>query len=381
MNRLRIGIAILVVAVLLGVYGVRLYRESATGGANKSRGMPPAPVTTQAASTKTVMLKLDAIGTVEAYSTVTVKSRVDGQILKAGFRQGQLVRRGELLFELDPKPFQAQLDQAQAVLSRDQAQLENARLQMKRDADLVQKGFIAQAKYDADKATADALAASVNADQAAAELARLQLGYTNIRSPIDGLAGSILVYPGNLVKNNDTTLVVINQIQPIYVTFSVPQENLPQVQHELASGTVPVEARLAGESVKPITGHLSFVNNAVDATTGTIQLKATFANADRTMTPGQFVSVSVALKQLKDALVVPSQAVQRGPNGNYVYVVKRDMTVEQRQVTAEASADGDTVIGTGLQPGEEVVTDGQLRLYPGARVTTVGASAPADEPK
>ncbi len=377
MKRLGIGIAILVVAALLGGYFIHRHRESAAD-AKKRQGMPPAPVTTQAISRKTVTLKLDAIGTVEAYSTVTVKSRIDGQILKAGFRQGQMVRRGELLFDLDPKPFQAQLDQAQAVLARDQAQFENARLQTRRDADLVQKGFIAQAKYDTDKATADALGASVDADQAAVQLARLQLGYTRIRSPIDGLAGSILIYPGNLVKNNDTTLVVINQVQPIYVTFSVPQENLPQIQHELASGTVNVEARPAGDAAKPIVGHLSFVNNAVDATTGTIQLKATFANDGRSMTPGQFVNVALALKQLPNALVVPTQAIQRGPKGSYVYVVKPDKTVEVRYVTAQASAGGDTVIDGGLQPGEEVVTDGQLRLYPGARVTPDKASSATD---
>lgn len=327
-----------------------------------------APVIVATVTTRTVPVELSTEGSVEAYSTVSVKSQVDGQIVSAHFKQGGRVHKGDLLFTLDARPFQAQLQQAQATLARDRAQLENARIQFARSEDLVKRDYISRDQYDTARTTADALAATVRADEAAVESARLQLEYTSIRSPIDGIAGALMIYPGNVVKANDTNpMVILDQTQPIYVQFAVPQQYIPQVRTRLAHGKLLVTARVAGVD-KPEQGRVAFTNNAVDPSTGTLQLKARFDNARGVLTPGQFVNTTLMLDELENAAVIPSQAIQTGQNGNYVFVVGAGSTVEQRPVVVATTQGGDAAIREGLKPGEVVVIDGQLGLVPGAKV-------------
>jgi multidrug efflux system membrane fusion protein len=327
-----------------------------------------APVTVATVTTHAVPVEIPAIGNVEAYSTVTVKSQVDAVIKQVHFTEGQDVRAGDLLFALDARPFQAMLQQAEANLARDEAQAKNARAQAQRNKGLFDSGIISKDQYDTFQTSADALDAGVRADKAAVENARLQLGYCTIRSPINGRTGSLLVHAGNLVKSNDTSLVVINQIHPIYVTFSVPEQYLPQIKQRLAHGKLAVLASTGDIHQNPDTGLLEFVNNTVDSTTGTIMLKGTFPNSSSQLWPGQFVNVAVKLAVEENAMVVPNQAVQAGEKGEYVYVVKPDMTAEYRPVVTGASSGGETVIEKGVRPGERVVTDGQLRIYPGAKL-------------
>ncbi len=328
----------------------------------------PVPVTVAPVGQETVPQEIHAIGTGEAYSTVTVMSQVDGIIQKVGFVEGQEVRKGDLLFSIDPAPFQAALRQAEANLARDQAQAQYAEAQLDRNQKLYRSGIISVDQYDQFQSNAKALEAAVRADQAAIENAKIQLGYCTIRSPISGRTGSLLVHPGNLIKNNSTSLVVINQVSPIYVDFYVPEQYLDPIRAALAEGRrMPVTAKISGQAV-PETGVMSFVNNTVDSSTGTVLLKGTFPNPEHRLWPGQFVNVDLILSAQPNAVVVPSQAVQTGPRGQYVYVVKPDHTVALEPVAVGASYHGDTVITQGLDPGQTVVTDGQLRLYPGAKV-------------
>jgi multidrug efflux system membrane fusion protein len=367
-------VAVLIVGVIALGLGYQYLVEpdfSLTSGASgkKSKAARPAPVRVANVETKSVPVRLETIGTVQARSTVQVRSRVDGQLIKAGFREGQAVKKGDLLFQIDARPFEAQLRQAQANLARDQAQLEKARSDLDRYAQLSQKGFSSQQKYEEAKATLAALQAVIRADQAAVEIAKLQLEYTEIRAPIDGRTGSMLVTPGNLVKANDTpALVVINEVRPIHVSFTVPENNLADLKERLARSALTITATVPDQSPKQVNGDVTFINNAVDINTGTIQLKATFANEDDLLTPGQFVRVAINLETIKDALVVPTSALQDGQKGTYVFVVRKDMTVEPR-VIAIGPADGRlTVVRSGLVLGDTVVTEGQLRLFPGAPV-------------
>jgi membrane fusion protein, multidrug efflux system len=334
-----------------------------------------APVTIATATTESVPVEVHAIGNVAAYSTVTVKSQVDAVIEQVHFTEGQDVRAGDLLFSLDARPFQAQLQQAEANLARDEAQAKNARAQALRNKGLYDAGIISKDQYDTFQTSADAMDASVRADKAAVEDAKLQVGYCTIRSPIDGRTGDLLVHAGNLIKSNDTSLVVINQIHPIYVTFSVPEQNLPKIKQRLAQGRLEVFAAPTSDSgQKPDTGVLSFINNTVDASTGTISLKGTFPNASGKLWPGQFVNVSLQLTVQENATVVPNQAIQAGQNGQYIYVLKPDMTAELRPVVTGISVEGKTVIEKGIAAGEKVVTNGQLRIYPGAKLKIKNAS-------
>lgn len=318
---------------------------------------------------KAVPVEIRAIGTGEAYSTVSIKSQVNAEVETVHFQSGQLVKKGDLLFTLDRRPFQAALDQALGTLARDKAQAEIAAVQARRYAKLFQEGVAPKETADQNQATADASQAAARADEAAVEYAKLQLAYCTIDSPIDGQTGSVLVYPGNLVKQNDVPiLVVINQITPIYVDFSIPEQNLADVKKYMAEGKLQVEATLPADPQHPEVGTLSFVDNAVDNTTGTIKLKGTFANARRRLWPGQFVNVVLRLAEQADAVVIPSQAVQTGQNGQYIFVVKPDMTVESRVVLVSRTVGGDSVVEKGIAPGETVVTDGQLRLVPGVKV-------------
>ncbi|MGA2074508.1 MAG: efflux RND transporter periplasmic adaptor subunit [Terriglobia bacterium] len=337
----------------------------------ETQGLPPdysAPVTTGTATLATVPVQVHAIGNVEAYATVSVKAQVAARIEKASFTEGKDVRRGDLLFTLDRQPFDVALQQAEANLAKDQAQLENAGAESDRYKELFQEGIVSKEQYDSMRTNADALAASARADKAAIDKARIDLSYCAIQSPIDGRTGAVLVHPGNLVKDNDAALVVLNQIHPIYVTFSVPEQHLADIKRFQAEAPLRVEASAPNQEQAVSTGVLSFIDNTVDSTTGTIKLKATFQNPDNRLWPGQFVNVALTLVTQAHAVVVPSQAVQTGQAGQYVFVVKQDMTAEYRPVVAGNSIAGKTVIQKGVAVGETLITDGQMRVVPSMKV-------------
>ncbi|HLV94891.1 MAG TPA: efflux RND transporter periplasmic adaptor subunit [Candidatus Acidoferrales bacterium] len=326
------------------------------------------PVTVAEAVQKTVPIELTAIGSGEAYSTVSIKSQVNAVLDQVHFKQGDFVKKGDLLFTLDARPFQATLDQTKATLARDKAQAELDEVQEARYEKLYAAGVTPKEQFDTAKATAVAQEAAVQADTAAVQYAKLQLQYCKIYSPIGGRTGALQVYPGNLVKENDVPiLIVINQVAPLYVDFSVPEQYLSVIKKYMERGHLPVTATPYGDP-KPSTGYLTFVDNSVDNTTGTIKLKATFANPDHRLWPGQFSTVSLQLAEEENATVIPSQAVQTGQSGDFVYVVAKDMTAQQRTVTVARTIGGESVISKGVAPGETVVTDGQLRLIPGVKV-------------
>jgi multidrug efflux system membrane fusion protein len=335
------------------------------------------PVTIGTATQKTVPVEVRAIGNVEAYSTVSVRAQIGGEMERAYFREGQDVKKGERLFTLDRRPYQATLQQLEANLARDQAQLENAKAQAERNAKLFQAGIVSKDQYDTFRTNSDALAASVRADQAAIDKAKIDLDYCTVFSPLDGRTGSLLVHPGNVVKENDTVLVVINQIHPIYVTFSVPEKELGAIKQYRGEAGLSVQAVIPNQESRPVEGRLSFMDNAVDTTTGTIKLKAAFDNPESRLWPGEFVNVILKLATRPNVVVVPAQAVQTGQTSPYVFVVKPDMSTEFRPVVPGSTVGGETVIEKGVQPGEKVVTDGQLMLYPGAKVFIKAGPPPA----
>ena len=330
---------------------------------------PPVPVTAGTVIQKTVPVQIQAIGNVEAYSTVSVKSQIGGILNRVHFKEGQDVRKGDILFTIDPRPYEAALKQAEANLSKDNAQLENAREEVRRYAELVKKGYVAQQQYDQIRTNAATFEATVNADKAVVENARLQLKYCYIYSPITGRTGDLIADEGNLIKANaDTSMVVINQIQPIYVTFSVPEQNLSEMKKYTAEGKLKIEAFLSKEDMKPEQGVLTFIDNSVDMATGTIKLKGTFSSKGKRLWPGQFVNAVLTLTLQPNAIVVPSQSIQTGQKGQYVFIIKNDLTVEDRPIIVGRTLNSETIIEKGLQPGEKVVTDGQLRLVPGAKI-------------
>jgi membrane fusion protein, multidrug efflux system len=340
---------------------------------------PGVPVTAGTVAATDVPVFLNAIGTAQAYNMVTIKSRVDGQILKVAFSEGQDVKAGDPLIQIDPRPFQAALDQALASKQKDEAQLISAQADLARWADLVGRGIKSQQTYDQTKAQVETLRASIKADDAQIETARLNLGYADIRAPISGRLGLRLVDVGNMVRATDAAgLVTISQLKPIFVSFTVPQENLHKIhQKKGEAGELAVIALGADNKTELARGKLSVIDNAIDQPTGTIRLKATFANDDERLWPGEFVNVRLILSVHKNAPTVPAQTVQDGPTGSYAYVIKEDNTVERRPVEVAAVQDGLAVIGKGLSPGERVVVDGQYRLTNGARVkieATPGAS-------
>jgi multidrug efflux system membrane fusion protein len=386
------------------------------------------PVMVGTVTQKAVPVQIRVIGNVQAYSTITVKSIVGGEISQVHFTEGQDVKRGDLLFTIDPRPFEAGLEQAQANLARDKAQVgqveadlaknialvkqaeanlerdvaqaENAKVEAKRYESLIERQVVSRQQYDQFRTNAEALEATVRADkagkesaeatvrssraalenaqaavradQAAAENAKIQLGYCFIRSPMDGRTGNLLVKRGNVVKANDMDLVTINQISPIYAAFSVPEQNLAEIKKYMAGGPLKVEAYLSNDTSGTEQGVLTFIDNTVDKTTGTILLKATFANKGKWFWPGQFVNVVLTLTTQPDAIIIPSQAVQTGQDGQYVFVVKPDLTVELRPVVVNRTLNNESIIEKGLKDGEKVVTDGQLQLVPGAKVEVKG---------
>jgi multidrug efflux system membrane fusion protein len=365
--------ALLVLLVAVGV--VSYYKKDSQ--ASSQKGPPEVPVTAVAVVSKTVPVRLYAIGNVEPFTSVAVKARVDGQIVSVHFKEGDEVKQGSVLFEIDSRPFAASFKQAQANLGKDKALLDRAVEQEKRYKDLLAKNFISPDAYEQVRTNMETAAATVRADEAALENARLSLEYCTIRAPVTGFAGRIQIQQGNLVKANDANpLVTINQVVPIYVTFSVPEQNLADIRQYIAAGELKVQAAFANSTRPPTAGRLSFIDNTADVTTGTIKLKAEFPNADKGLWPGQFVNVVLTLYEQKDAIVTPSAAVQNGPNGQYVFVVKPDMTVELRNIKIARAEGDDTVVASGLAPGEQVVTIGQLRLAPGTKVN-LGKTAQA----
>ena len=339
------------------------------------------PVVVAKAAAKTVPVQVEAIGNVEAYKTVSIKPQVSGPLMKVHFQEGDDVHKGQLLFTIDPRPFQAALAQAEAAFAKDSAVAENDRVSAKRYLDLFQQGVAARQQSDDYASAAQAQDAQVRADQAAMETAKLNLEYCSIYSPVDGRTGSLQVHEGNLVKGNDVpVLVVINQIQPIFVNFAIPEDQLADVKKFHAAGQLRVESVIPNDPGGPEQGTLSFIDNAVDAATGTIHLKAVFTNARRRLWPGQFVNVILTLASSPNTVVVPAQAVTSGQSGNFVFVVKSDNTVESRPVVTGRTIQGDTVVQKGLQPGETVVVDGQVRLAPGAAITVKQAPTSPSRP-
>jgi len=355
-----------------------IFQANLGSRAETQKATPAVPVTTAAVVTKMVPVRLYAIGNVEPYTTVAVKARVDGQLVSVHFKEGDEVRKGSVLFEIDPRPFAASLKQAQANLLKDKALLDRASQQEKRYKDLLGKNFISPDAYEQVRTNAETAAATVSADEAAIENAKLSLEYCTIRAPVTGYAGRIQIQQGNLVKANDTNpLVTINQVVPIYTSFSVPEQNVADIRRYQANGELKVAASFANSVHPPVAGRLSFVDNAADATTGTIKLKAEFPNTDKALWPGQFVNVVLTLHEQKDAIVTPSAAVQSGPTGQYVFVVKPDSTVELRNIEIARAEGEDTVVASGLQAGDQVVIVGQLRLAPGTKVNVGKALQPS----
>ena len=346
-----------------------------SGGRSEPSKVRSVPVTAGTVIQRTVPVQVRAVGNVEAYSTVSVKSQIGGELIRVHFKEGQDVQKGDLLFTIDPRPYEAALKQAEANLAKDMAQLENARSELLRYEELIKRDYVTRQEYDQIHANAAALEATVKAGMALVDNARLQLKYCFIYSPINGKTGNLMEDKGNLIKANaDGPMVVINQIQPVYASFSMPEQYLSEIKKYMSAGKVKVEAFLTKVTDHPEEGILTFIDNTVDITTGTIKLKATFLNKEKRLWPGQFVDVVTTLTTEPNAILVPSQAVQTGQKGQYVFVIKNDLSVESRSVIISRTISGEAVAEKGLQPGEKVVTDGQLRLVPGAKVEIKSSS-------
>jgi membrane fusion protein, multidrug efflux system len=341
------------------------------GGDNRSAALkpPPVPVISGQVVARDVPLNLTGIGTIQAYNTVTIRARVDGELMNVAFHEGSDVKKGDVLAQIDPRPYQAALDNALATLAKDQATLNNAKRDLARYQDTAGKGYSSRQQLDTQGMTVEGTAAQIQADQATIENARVQLGYTTITSPLDGVTGIRLIDQGNIVHAADTTgLVVVTQLQPISAIFTLPQSELPQVTAARAKGTLRVVA-LDGDGVTELDqGTLMLVDNQIDPTTGTIRLKASFPNDRRTLWPGQFVNVRLQIGAVHDGLTVASRVIQRGPKGFFAFVIKPDNTVEMRPVETGQNDRGQVLVTKGLSAGERVVVDGQLRLQPGTPV-------------
>jgi len=338
----------------------------------------PVPVAVATAKRQDMPVYLAGLGSVTPLNTVSVKSRVDGQLLEVDFKEGQQVRKGQLLLVVDPRPFEVQLSEAQAMLFRDQAQLRDAKVNRDRYSDLFAKGVIARQQLDTQQALVDQLEGTVRNDQAQIDNAKLQITYCHITSPIDGRVGLRLVDVGNIVHASDANpLLVITQLQPITVIFTLPEDQLPEVQRHLAKGPLEVDAYNRDDETKLATGTLLTIDNQIDPSTGTGKLKAQFDNKEDLLWPNQFVNVRLLLETRKDTVLVPAAAIQRGPQGTFVYAVKPDSTVEVRPVTVALTQNNVAAIGSGLNPGEVVVTDGQDKLQSGSRIEARSGGAAA----
>ncbi len=365
--------ALLLVAVLAAAGGASWYlaRPEAPGAGKKASPPPPVPVRLAKALVRDMPLRLEVTGRTEAYETVTLKSRVDGQVRGVAFTEGRHVRQGEILLRLDPADFQARLNQAAANLAKSRTQLAKARADVGRYVALRAKGFVSEEKVAELRTAASAAESAAAADSAAVELARLQLSYTEIRAPFAGVVGAKLVFPGAAVKVNETALAVVNRVRPLYVGFAVPEKYLPQLQAGMRSATKSLKAAISlPDGDTRWDGEVRFLDNGVDVATGTIQLKAIVPNADEALAPGQFVAVSLVLDTLPAAVVIPSESVQQGPEGSFVFVARDDGSVELRKIRVSSIQGQSAIVAEGLSGGESVVTEGHLRLTAGARIKT-----------
>jgi multidrug efflux system membrane fusion protein len=372
-----------VALALCGYFGWRHFYGGATGttgpgAANTIKAPAPIPVTVAEVKTADFPVYLNGLGAVEPYQTVLVRSRVDGEVTKIAFKQGQMVKQGDVLVQIDLRPYQAAFDQAVAKKAQDEATLKNAQLDLVRYAGLAKEDSVSRQKFDTQQATVDELIAQIKGDQASIDNAQTQVDYTTIRAPLSGKTGFRLVDAGNIVHAVDTTgIVAIVQLEPISVVFTAPEEDVPQINKALAAGVAPVTA-LSSDGLKTLAqGHLAVVNDAIDPASGTIGMKATFANTDDALWPGLSVSTRLLIDTLKQVTVVPDGAVERGPNGLYTFVVGSDNKVETRAITVGQEGDGQSVVLTGLTAGETVVTAGQYRLVQGSLVQSSAAGAAA----
>ena len=368
MVRRLVGAAGIIALAAIAVIG-RLSPGIGVPQATAQTAGPVVPVTAGIVVTEDVPVFLYGIGTVQAYNMVAIKSRADGQIVKINFKEGQEVKEGDLLLQIDPRPYQATLAQAEAVKQKDEAQLAGAQADLERYAQLVPSGHQTRQSYDQQKALVAQLQASIKADEAQIQTAKLNLAYTEIRSPIDGRLGARLVDKGNLVRATDNTMLVsISEVKPIFVSFTLPQDALEDIREYHQRAPLAVRA-YSGDGKKQLAeGKLTMFDNVIEQATGTIRLKARFDNDNERLWPGEFVNVRVILSTRRGVATVPAQTVQNGPNGNYVYMIKPDDTVERRAVEVAAIQDGIAVVAKGLSPGEQVVVDGQYRLTNGARI-------------
>ncbi len=368
-KRLILGAALVAVLATAGLGTYLVSDGRAKEGKGAGKGPPAVPVMVATVLQETVPVRMQAIGNVEAFSTVAVRARIDGQIVAVNFREGEHVKKGAVLFRLDPRPFEAALRQAEANALRDTAARSQARSQATRYKELLEKNFVSKEAYAQFRTNAETAEAVAKASQAALENARLNLDYCTIRSSLDGYVGRVLLQAGNVVRANDANpLAVINQVQPIYVNFSVPEQNLAEVRSYMAKGPLAAEVIPTEPQQTAAQGQLIFVDNAVDPTTGTIRLRAQFENENGALWPGQFVNVSLLLYQQADALLIPAEAVQNGPEGQYVYVVDQDMTAQVRRINVQRTQGDRAIVSKGLAKGDRVVTRGQLRLGPKTRV-------------
>ena len=377
MVRRAIGFA----AVLALAAAAVLWRLSPNTQVEPAAAQAPAPgipVTAGTVAAQDVPVFLLGIGTVQAYNSVSIKSRVDGQIVQIDFKEGQEVKQGDPLIQIDPRPYQAQLEQAQATKQKDEAQLAGAKLDLERYAKLLGTGYQTRQSYDNQTALVAQLQAAIKGDEAQINTVKLNLSYADIRSPIDGRLGAKLVDKGNLVHANDNTpLVTITEVKPIFVSFTLPQETLDDLRENNKEAPLVVYA-YSGDGKKQLAeGKLTLIDNAIDQATGTIHLKARFDNDDEQLWPGEFVSLRVILSTRRNVATVPAQTVQNGPNGHYAYTIKPDNTVERRAVEVASIQDGIAVVTKGLTPGERVVVDGQYRLTDGARVNPAAGPSPS----
>lgn len=351
------------------------------GNGKKKTEPPPAPVITTQATERDIPVTLRVVGRAEAYESVILKARIDGQVAAVLFTEGQHVKKDDVLIRLDPTDFSARQQQAAAASARDAALVAKSRADTARYTALKERKFVSEEKVNDVRTNEAAAAANLRASKAAEEVARLQLSYATIRAPFTGIVGARLVFPGSSIKVNDTILAVVNRIQPLLVSFSMPEKHLPRLRAAMKSGHMKVDVTLPGDASQTFEGEVHFIDNAVDPSTGTILMKARLANADEKLTAGQFLNITLVLETLKKAVTIPNEAVQQGAEGHFVYVVKDDERVKMRKIETAASYAGMTAIRKGIEVGETVVTDGQLRLAPGVKTRArESSSATAPEP-